>query len=89
MAAEKPDPNRATQPVPCADGKLKGFAVAGADRRWFWADAAIDGDTVVVSSKDVPKPVAVRYAYRANPMGNANLYNREGLPALPFRSDCW
>ncbi len=71
------------------DGKLKGFAVAGEDKQWHWADAVIDGATLLVSSPDVPAPVAVRYAFRQNPAGNANLYNREGLPASPFRSDAW
>jgi sialate O-acetylesterase len=70
------------------EGKLEHFAIAGADRKWFWAEAAIDGDTVVVRSKDVPKPLAVRYAYTMNP-ARANLYNRDGLPAGPFRTDSW
>ena len=70
------------------DGTLKRFAIAGEDKQWHWADAKIDGDTVVVSSKEVAKPVAVRYAYTMNPEG-ANLYNKEGLPASPFRSDDW
>jgi sialate O-acetylesterase len=69
-------------------GKLKRFAVAGADKKWCWADAVIDGQTVVVSSPDVKEPVAVRYAFSQNPDG-ANLYNREGLPATPFRTDNW
>lgn len=71
------------------DGKLEGFSIAGADKNWFVADAVIDGDTVVVSSPSVATPVAVRYAYRGNPMGHANLYNKAGLPAAPFRSDNW
>lgn len=70
------------------DGKLARFAIAGKDRKWHWADAKIEGDTVVVGSKDVPEPVAVRYAYSMNPAG-ANLYNSLGLPASPFRSDDW
>jgi sialate O-acetylesterase len=70
------------------DVELKGFAIAGEDKKWVWADAVIDGKTVVVSSTDVPKPVAVRYAYSMNPEG-ANLYNNEGLPAAPFRTDEW
>lgn len=69
-------------------GKLKRFAIAGADKKWVWADAKIDGKTVVVSSPEVPNPVAVRYAFSINPEG-ANLYNKEGLPASPFRSDDW
>lgn len=71
-----------------AGGVPKEFAVAGDDKAWYWADAAIEGDTVVVSSKNVASPVAVRYAYRMKPAG-ANLYNKEGLPASPFRSDEW
>ena len=67
---------------------LKLFAITGADKKWHWAEAKIDGDTIVVSSKDVPKPVAVRFAYTMNPVG-FNLYNREGLPASPFRTDAW
>ena len=52
-----------------------------------WADATIDGDSVVVSSPDVPHPLAVRYAWGANPV--CNLFNSEGLPAWPFRTDDW
>jgi len=69
-------------------GKLRKFAIAGDDKKWVWADAVIDGKTVVVSSPEVPKPVAVRYAFAANPDG-CNLYNNEGLPASPFRTDEW
>ena len=69
-------------------GKLQKFAIAGDDKKWVWADAVIDGKTVVVSSPEVPKPVAVRYAFAANPDG-CNLYNNEGLPASPFRTDEW
>jgi sialate O-acetylesterase len=68
-------------------GTLRGFAVAGADKRFHWAEAIIDGDTVVVSSPAVPDPVAVRYAWGGNP--DCNLYNRNGLPASPFRTDDW
>jgi sialate O-acetylesterase len=74
--------------VEVPQGKLKQFAVAGADKAWHWADALIDGDTVVVSSSDVPKPVAARYAFSMNPDG-CNLYNKDGLPAVPFRTDAW
>ena len=70
------------------EGKLKRFAIAGADKKWFWAEALIEKDTVVLSSAEVLEPVAVRYAYAMNPDG-ANLYNREGLPASPFRTDTW
>lgn len=69
------------------DGALKGFAVAGADQKWVWADARIEGDTVVVSSPEVKEPVAVRYGWANNPP--CNLYNKEGLPASPFRTDDW
>jgi sialate O-acetylesterase len=68
--------------------KLKGFALAGEDKVFQWADAIIDGDTVVVSSKAVPKPVAVRYAWSAK-RAWANLFNKDGLPAVPFRTDSW
>ncbi len=70
------------------DGKLARFAIAGEDKQWHWADATIDGNTVVVKSSAVAKPVAVRYAYSMNPKG-ANLYNKDGLPASPFRTDDW
>lgn len=69
-------------------GPLKRFEIAGTDQKWFWGDAVIDGETVVVSSKDVPTPVAVRYAWASNPTG-ANLVNGEGLPASLFRTDDW
>jgi len=67
--------------------ELKGFAVAGADRKFHWAQAQISGDTVVVSSAEVPDPVAVRYAWAGSP--ECNLYNKENLPASPFRTDDW
>jgi sialate O-acetylesterase len=67
---------------------LKYFAIAGADRKFVWAHATIEGDKVVVSSDQVPTPVAVRYAWADDPEG-ANLYNKEGLPASPFRTDDW
>ena len=66
-------------------GSLRGFAVAGADRVFAWADVRIEGEAVFVFSPDVPDPVAVRYGWADNPAGN--LYNREGLPAAPFRTD--
>ena len=70
------------------DGEsLKGFAVAGADRKFVWADAQIEGETVVVGSKTVAEPIAVRYAWADNPV--CNLYNKAGLPASPFRTDTW
>lgn len=68
--------------------KLQGFLIAGEDKKFVWADAVIDGDTVLVSSKDVPKPVAVRYAWSSNAPW-ANLFNKDGLPAQTFRTDEW
>jgi len=67
--------------------KLQGFAVAGEDKVFQWADAAIDGNTVVVSCDKVAKPVAVRYGWGKHPW--ANLFNKDGLPALTFRTDAW
>jgi sialate O-acetylesterase len=67
---------------------LGGFAIAGADRRWVWANAKIEGSRVLVWSAAVEKPVAVRYAWADNPE-RANLYNSERLPAAPFRTDRW
>jgi sialate O-acetylesterase len=68
-------------------GVLKGFAVAGADRKFVWAEAKLAGDSVLVWSRDVPRPVAVRYGWAQNP--ECTLYNRVGLPAGPFRTDDW
>ncbi len=67
-------------------GELKNFAIAGADKQFIWANAKIENDTVVVWSDKVSHPVAVRYAWADNPDG-ANLYNKDGLPASPFRTD--
>lgn len=67
---------------------LQGFLVAGEDRVFRWAEAMVDGQGVVVSSAEVPKPVAVRYAWGAN-FPWANLFNKDGLPAQPFRTDAW
>lgn len=69
-------------------GKLQHFAIAGEDKQFVWAEAVIRGNKVIVSSKDVKKPVAVRYAWCDNPEG-ANLCNKEGLLASPFRTDDW
>ena len=68
-------------------GKLEEFAIAGEDRKWYWAEARIEGDTVVVSSPSVPNPQEVRYAWQSNP--TATLFNGAGLPAGPFRTDTW
>lgn len=67
--------------------KLTGFAIAGPDHKFVWADAVIQKNAVVVSSPKVPQPVAVRYAWDVNPV--CNLYNQSGLPAVPFRTDNW
>lgn len=66
---------------------LKGFAIAGEDKKFVWTDAVIEGKTVVVGSDKVKHPVAVRYGWSTNPA--CNLYNKEELPASPFRTDEW
>jgi len=66
--------------------KLQQFAIAGADKKFLWAKARIKGDKVIVKGRKIKNPVAVRYAWADNPEG-ANLYNREGLPASPFRTE--
>ena len=72
---------------PLPTDKLVGFAIAGDDKKWAWADAKISGDDVILSSPGVPKPVAVRYGWANNPA--VNLYNADGFPAEPFRTDDW
>jgi sialate O-acetylesterase len=70
------------------DGKeLTGFAIAGNDRKFYWAKASIEGDHVIVYADRVPEPVAVRYAWADNP--DCNLINSQKLPAVPFRTDTW
>jgi sialate O-acetylesterase len=69
-------------------GELKYFAIASADMHFVWAKAKISGNKVIVWNDKIQKPVAVRYAWADNPEG-ANLYNKEGLPASPFRTDDW
>lgn len=78
-------PGRYVEPArPTPGAKLNHFRLCGADRKWHAADAVIDdGDTVVVRSAAVPKPVGVQYAYNASPI-HSNLYNKAGLPATPF-----
>ncbi len=71
-----------------AGGQVKRLAIAGADKKFVWAQAKIEGAELVVSSPQVKQPVAVRYAFSMNPEG-CNLYNQEGLPASPFRTDNW
>jgi sialate O-acetylesterase len=68
--------------------RLQGFMIAGEDKKFVWADAVIEGDKVVVSSKDMSSPSAVRYAWAAT-FPWANLFNQDGLPAQPFRTDRW
>ncbi len=68
-------------------GELKGFLIAGEDRQWRKAQARIEDNRVIVWSAEVSKPVAVRYAWAKFP--ECNLYNKEGLPAVPFRTDDW
>lgn len=69
------------------NGPLKGFAIAGADQVFHWAEARIVGNQILVSSPNVPTPVAVRYGWSNNP--ECNLYNQADLPASPFRTDDW
>jgi sialate O-acetylesterase len=70
------------------DGKdVKGFAIAGKDKQFYWAKAIIEGSEVVIYSDKVTEPIAVRYAWADNP--ECNLINSEGLPAVPFRTDEW
>jgi sialate O-acetylesterase len=79
---------RNAQGMKAADGgKIKGFSIAGEDKKFVWADAAIEGDHVIVSSPEVKEPVAVRYAWADDP--ECNLVNEFGLPASPFRTDEW
>jgi sialate O-acetylesterase len=70
-----------------ANGELKGFAIAGDDHKFVWANATISGDQVIVSSDTVQAPAAVRYGWASNP--TCNLVNAAGLPASPFRTDDW
>jgi len=71
--------------VEVKDDKLRQFSIVGEDKVWKWADAVIDGDTIVVSNPEVKNPIAVRFAFTSNPVG-FNLYNKEGFPASPFRT---
>lgn len=67
------------------DSELEGLAICGSDHQWVWAEAKIDGESVLVWSDKIPDPVAVRYAWADNP--TCNLANGAGLPAAPFRTD--
>jgi len=69
-------------------GYVKGFAISGADKKLVWAKAYLEGNDVIVYSDLVSNPLAVRYAWADNP-DDASLYNKEGLPASPFRTDDW
>ena len=70
-------------------GELDSFAIAGKDRKWQWADSRIENDKVIVCSERINKPIAVRYAWGMNPSKRNLLYNKEGFPASPFRTDDW
>jgi sialate O-acetylesterase len=69
-------------------GYIKGFQMAGKNRQFYWARAWFEDGNIVVQSDQVNHPVAVRYAWSSNP-GNLDLYNKEGLPTAPFRTDDW
>ena len=77
--------NHAGKGLEARGGELKGFAIAGADRKFVWAKAEIQGNQVAVSSPEVAKPAAVRYGWADYPV--VNLWNKDGLPASPFRTD--
>ena len=84
MEKDNKEPGKYAEPaLPTPGEKLNHFRLCGKDRKWFAAETEIVGDTVVVTSKDVPEPVGVQYAHCATPM-NSNLYNKAGLPATPF-----
>ena len=74
--------------VAAQSDKLQGFEIAGEDRKFYWADAKIEGDGVIVRSDHVAKPVAVRDAWSGS-FPWANLFNKDGLPAETFRTDSW
>jgi sialate O-acetylesterase len=71
------------------DGKITNFAIAGADKKFVWAEAKIENGKITVWSNDVPNPIAARYAWADNPENGQLLFNKEGLPASPFRTDSW
>jgi sialate O-acetylesterase len=90
ISFKKESNQAAPMALACKDprGYLGGFEIAGTDQKFYPARADIVGSTVVVSSPAVPQPVAVRYAWTDDPH-EANLYNTDGLPAAPFRTDDW
>ena len=67
------------------NNELKGFAIAGSNKKFVWANAMIDGETIILSHPSITEPVAARYAWGDNPI--ISLYNKENLPASPFRTD--
>ncbi len=67
--------------------EVSGFLIAGADREWYPAAARVEGGNIVVSSPKIRTPVEVRYGWANNP--ECNIYNRAGLPLVPFRTDSW
>ena len=69
-------------------GYVKGFEIAGEDKKFHYAKASIVGDQMVLQSENVEKPIAIRYAW-ADDASDANLFNKEGFPAAPFRTDEW
>jgi sialate O-acetylesterase len=69
-------------------GYINGFALAGEDKKFYWAKAELAGDKIILVCPDVQQPAAVRYGWADNP-DDLNLYNLEGLPAVPFRTDSW
>ena len=85
-AARKKSPQDMGDPVPA--GKLRGFSIAGPNKKFHWADAKIEGDKVIVSSGKVKNPTAVRYTYNTT-VHHGNLYNGANLPASPFITDEW
>ena len=70
-------------------GDLNNFQIAGSDGKFVDAKAEVEGDTVVVTSLEIPEPRAVRYAWKNNPESSINFGNKEGFPASPFRTDEW
>jgi sialate O-acetylesterase len=72
---------------PLSTAQLQGFTIAGEDQKWMEAQAVIDGTSIIVSNAGISKPAAVRYAWGDSP--TCNLYNKDGLPASPFRTDDW
>ncbi len=86
MAAKKSSFRSVDPPAPVDE--VLGFEIAGSDRKWFPAKAEILGDKIGLTAADVKQPVAVRYLYTLN-TDHGTLYNKEGLPASPFRTDNW